>query len=114
MLTTSSFVIITEENGMGAMKRKPVHPGEMLLEEFMPDYGLSVAELADGLGVSRQSVNELVRGKKALTPEMALRLSAYFGNSAEQWLNMQKSYDLWVARNKLGKVLSRIKKVGAA
>ena len=69
------------------MKRRPTHPGEMLQEDFMPDYGLNVTGLADAAGVSRQSINELLRGRRAVSPEMALRLSRLFGNSAEFWLN---------------------------
>jgi addiction module HigA family antidote len=56
------------------LERRPIHPGEILREDFMPDYGLSVSGLAAALGVSRQSVNELVRERRALSPEMALRL----------------------------------------
>ena len=58
----------------GGMRRRPTHPGEMLREDFLPDYGLTVAGLADALGVSRQTVNELLRERRALSPEMALRL----------------------------------------
>ena len=75
--------------------RKPTHPGEMLREEFMPDFGLSVAQLAKRLGVSRQSVNELVRERRAVSPDMALRLSRLFGTSPEYWANMQRNVDLW-------------------
>jgi len=57
------------------MQRKPTHPGAMLREDFLPDYDLSVARLADSLGVSRQSVNELLRERRAVSPEMALRLA---------------------------------------
>ena len=66
----------------GEMRRRPTHPGEMLREDFLPDYGLTVASLADALGVSRQTVNELLRERRALSPEMALRLSRLFGNYA--------------------------------
>ena len=76
------------------LQRRPIHPGEVLREDFMPDYGLSVSGLASALGVSRQSVNELVRERRAVSPEMALRLAKLFGNSPEFWLNMQRSVDL--------------------
>ncbi len=69
------------------MTRRPTHPGEMLREDFLPDYGLSVASLAEAAGVSRQSVNELVRGRRAIGPEMALRLGRLFGNAPEFWMN---------------------------
>ena len=64
----------------------------------MPDYGLSVSGLASALGVSRQSVNELARERRAVSPEMALRLARLFGNSPEFWLNMQRAVDLWDAQ----------------
>ena len=79
------------------MKRRPTHPGEMLREDFMPDYDLTVAGLADAAGVSRQSINELLRGRRAVSPDMALRLSRLFGNSAEFWLDAQRAVDLWDA-----------------
>jgi addiction module HigA family antidote len=97
-----------------AMRRKPIHPGEILREEFMVDYGLTVKTLADTLGVSRQTVNDLVRERRSLSPEMALRLAACFGNSAEQWLNIQRAVDLWDAENVLGPSLTHIKPLVAA
>ena len=83
------------EQHMILMARKPTHPGEVLREEFMPDYGLTVASLAKRLGVSRQSVNEVVRERRAVSTEMAMRLSRLFGTSAEYWLNLQRNVDLW-------------------
>ena len=80
------------------LQRRPIHPGEVLREDFMPDYDLSVSGLASALGVSRQSVNELIRERRAVSPEMALRLARLFGNSPEFWLNMQRSVDLWDAQ----------------
>lgn len=72
-------------------KVRPTHPGEMLREDFLPDYGLTVSSLAKALGVSRQTVNELLQERRAVSPEMALRLSRLFGNSAEFWLNAMPS-----------------------
>ncbi len=83
----------------------PTHPGVILREDFMPDYGLTVASLAAALKVSRQSVNELLNGRRALTPLMALRLSRIFGNSSTFWLNAQMALDLWTAEQKYGKEL---------
>jgi len=80
------------------LQRRPVHPGEMLHEDFMPEYGLSVNGLASALGVCRQSVNKLVRERRAVSPEMALRLGRLFDNSPEFWLNLQRSVDLYDAR----------------
>jgi len=80
------------------LQRRPIHPGEILREDFMPDYDLSVSGLASELGVSRQSVNELVLERRAVSSEMALRLARLFGNSPEFWLNLQRSVDLWDAQ----------------
>ena len=75
----------------------------------MPEYGLNVAGLADAVGVSRQSINELLRGRRAASPEMALRLARLFGNSPEFWLNAQRAVDLWDAARAIKKEVSRIK-----
>jgi antitoxin HigA-1 len=73
----------------------PTHPGEMLREDFMPDYGLTASALGADLGVSRQTIHELLREDRAITPLMALRLSRLFGNSPAFWLNAQQVRDLW-------------------
>lgn len=96
------------------MKRRPTHPGEMLREDFLPDYGLSVSALAEAIGVSRQSVNELLRERRSLSPEMALRLSRLFGNTAEFWLNAQRAVDLWEAAQALKDDVARIRPLDAA
>ena len=96
------------------MKRKPTHPGEMLREDFIPDYELSVSGLADALGVSRQSINELLRERRAVSPEMAIRLGRLFGNSAEFWLNAQRALDLWEANQALKSEVARIRPLNAA
>jgi addiction module HigA family antidote len=93
---------------------RPTHPGEMLREDFMPDYDLTVAGMADALGVSRQTVNELLRERRALSPEMALRLSQLFGNSPEFWLNLQRAVDLWDAQAAVKDDVRRIKPLCAA
>jgi len=93
----------------GKMKRRPIHPGEILREDFMPDYALTVTGLAAAVGVSRQTVNELLRGRRAVSPEMALRLSRLFGNSPEFWLNLQRSVDLWDAEAAIKSDMRRIK-----
>ena len=98
----------------GGMRRRPTHPGEMLREDFLPDYGLTVSGLADALGVSRQTVNELLRERRALSPEMALRLSRLFGNSPEFWLNAQRAVDLWDAAQAIRVDVERIKPLNAA
>ena len=69
---------------------RPTHPGEMLRDDFLPDYGLTTASLAEALGVSRQTVNEILRERRSVTAEMALRLSRLFRNTPEFWLNAQR------------------------
>lgn len=98
----------------GERTLRPTHPGEMLREDFMPDYNLTVASIAEALGVSRQTVNELLRERRALSPEMALRLSQLFGNSPEFWLNAQRGVDLWDAAQELKRKGTHIKRVGVA
>ena len=98
----------------GEMQRRPTHPGEMLREDFLPDYGLTVASLAEALGVSRQTVNELLRERRALSPEMALRLSRLFGNAPEFWLNAQRAVDLWDAAEAIKTDVDRIQPLSAA
>lgn len=92
----------------------PAHPGEFLREDFIPDYGLTITSLAEALGVSRQTVNELVREKRSLSAGMAIRLSKLFGNSPDFWMNAQKAVDLWEAAKSLGDEIDRIKPLGAA
>ena len=83
----------------------PTHPGAILREDFLPEYGLTVSGFAKALRVSWQTVNELLRERRAVSPEMALRLSRLFGNSPEFWLNAQRAVDLWeAARNIKGKI----------
>ena len=95
-------------------KIRPTHPGEMLREDFLPDYGLTVSSFAKVLGVSRQTVNELLRERRAVSPEMALRLSRLFGNTPEFWLNAQRAIDLWEANESIKNSVKRIKPIKAA
>ena len=85
-MQSESMIIITE---------RPPHPGEFLREDYLPECGLSVAAFAQKLGVSRQTANELVREKRAVSPDMALRLGRLFGTTAQYWLNLQRNVDLW-------------------
>ena len=97
-----------------AMTRRPVHPGAMLREDFLPDYALTVIGMAEALGVSRQSVNELLRERRAVSPEMALRLAKLFGNAPEFWLNAQRAVDLWEAAHAIKADMARIKPLRVA
>lgn len=96
------------------IKRRPTHPGEILREDFLPDYNLTVASLAQAVGVSRQSINDLLRERRALSTEMALRFARLFGNSAEFWLNAQRAVDLWDASQTIKAEVARIKSLKAA
>lgn len=96
-------------NNRGKREIAPTHPGAMLREDFMADYGLTASTLAVTLGVSRQTINELLRERRALSPAMALRLSRLFGNSADFWLNAQRAVDLWQAERELADDLARIR-----
>jgi addiction module HigA family antidote len=95
-------------------KVRPTHPGEMLREDFLPDYELTVSSFAKALGVSRQTVNELLRERRAVSPSMALCLSRLFGTSPEFWLNAQRAIDLWDAERSIKKKIERIIPLNAA
>ena len=88
--------------------RKPTHPGEMLLEEFLKPMGLSQRDLAVGIRVPYQRVNELVNRRRGITPSTALRLAKYFGNSAGFWLNLQHRWDLYQALKSEAEELRKI------
>ncbi len=94
--------------------REPTHPGEMLLKEFLEPMGLTQRELALGIRVPYQRVNELVNGRRGVTPSTALRLSKFFGNSAGFWLNLQQRWDLYHAQREDDRELKRIKTIKAA
>jgi antitoxin HigA-1 len=98
----------------GQRQRRPTHPGEMLREDFLSDYQLTTSGLARAIGVSRQSVNELLRGHRAVSPEMSLRLEKLFGNSAEFWLKAQRAVDLWDAEQSLRDEVASIKTLNVA
>ena len=92
-------------------KLAPVHPGEILREEFMQPLGLSQTRLGRDLGVSPRRINEIVHGKRSVTADTALRLSRYFGTSAEFWLGLQADYDLDTASDRLADRIKREVKV---
>jgi addiction module HigA family antidote len=85
----------------------PAHPGEVLRQDFMTPLGLSSYRLAKELGVTAPTVHEIVRRRRAVTARMALRLSRYFGTSAQMWQNLQAQYDLELARREIGKKVER-------
>ena len=86
------------------MKKKmlaPIHPGEILMEEFLKPLGISQYKLAKDINVPARRINEIVHGKRSITPDTALRLSRYFNLSERFWLNLQARYDLEVEKDKL-------------
>jgi addiction module HigA family antidote len=88
-------------------KLSPIHPGEVLLEEFIKPMNLSQNRLAIDIGVDARRINEIVLGKRAITADTALRLSRFFGNSPQFWMGLQTQYDLDVAEDQLGRRLER-------
>lgn len=96
---------------MTAKRRAPVHPGEILLEEFLNPMGLSQYRLAKDTRVPPRRINEIVHGKRAITADTALRLARYFGTSERFWLNLQARHDLEVEKDRLGERLKEEVKV---
>jgi len=90
--------------------RQPTHPGEMLREEFLIPFNLTQKDLADGIQVPYQRINEIVSGKRGITPSTALRLAKFFGVSADFWMNLQVKFDLFAALKKEQTILSKIRK----
>ena len=90
-----------------ARKLTPVHPGEVLLEEFLKPMGISQYKLAQDISVPPRRINEIVLGKRAVTADTALRLSRYLGTSERFWLNLQARHDLEMEKDRLGRRLTR-------
>jgi addiction module HigA family antidote len=93
---------------------EPAHPGEILREDVLPALGLSVAEAARQLRVSRQMLHSILAGRSAVSPEMAVRLGRFCGNGAGFWLRLQAAHDLWHAERKLRVEVSKIPQHAAA
>lgn len=87
--------------------KKPPHPGRIIRQECIDPLNLTVIAAAEGLGVTRKTLSELINGKAGISPEMAIRLSKAFGGSAELWLGLQMDYDLAQAAKKAGKIKVR-------
>lgn len=88
-------------------KMAPVHPGEILLEEFLNPMGISQQQLARDTSVAPRRINEIVRGSRAITADTALRLARHFGTTERFWLNLQANYDLAIEKHRLGKRLKK-------
>jgi len=91
--------------------RAPTHPGEMLLEEFLKPMGLTQKELADSIRVPYQRINEIINGRRGVTPSTALRLSKFFGVSPDFWLNLQLRWDIYFAQQSEADILKMIKPI---
>jgi len=96
---------------LNGRRRRPTHPGEALREDIMPGADISQAQLAKALGVSRLTISEIVLEKRAVSPDIAIRLAKYFGTSPDLWLGLQKDVDLWDAMQANRKVYARIKRL---
>ena len=102
---------------MPAATMPPIHPGEILLEEFLNPLEISQYRLAKDISVPPRRINEIVHGKRAVTPDTALRLARFFGTTGQFWLNLQSRYELELERDRLGerlqaevRVLERVEK----
>ena len=93
---------------------RPVHPGELIREDVLPALGKPKSEIARLLGISRQTLYDILAEKQPITPEMALRFGKLFGNGADFWISMQRNYDLEIAGKKLAKELKKIPTLSAA
>ena len=92
---------------MSISKMPPIHPGEVLLEEFLKPMEISQYRLAKDISVPPRRINEIVHGKRAITADTALRLSQYFGTSERFWMNLQTRYDLEIEKDRLGDRLTK-------
>jgi addiction module HigA family antidote len=92
----------------------PVHPGEILAEEFLTPLGITQYRLAAAIGVSPRRINEIVHGRRRISADTALRLARYFGTSERFWLNLQGRYDLEVEKDRIGETLARIQPLALA
>ena len=92
---------------MGRKKAPPIHPGEILLEEYLEPLGISQYRLAKEISVPPRRINEIVHGKRSISADTALRLARYFGTSERFWLNLQSHYDLEVEKDRLADRLEK-------
>ena len=94
--------------------RAPTHPGEMLLKEFLEPMGITQSALAQGIGVTFARINELINGKRGVTPDTALRLERFLGVEAQFWMNLQQAWDLYAAlHSSNAKEIKRIRRYKA-
>ncbi len=103
----SKLSITTEEEAMDDRKLPPIHPGEILLEEFLKPFGVSQYRVAKDIGVPPRRINEIVHGRRSITADTALRLARYFGTSERFWVNLQAHYEVETEKDRLGERLDR-------
>ena len=109
-----SLTITKEEPVAEDTVMPPVHPGEILQEEFLAPLGVSQYQLAKAVDVPARRINEIVHGQRRITADTALRLSRYFGTSERFWMNLQSRYDLEIEKDRLGAALEDIRPLSAA
>jgi antitoxin HigA-1 len=85
----------------------PSHPGEILREDFIQEKGLTITEVALGLGIARANLSAIVNERAGISPELAVKLSEAFGNTAQFWINLQKNHELWYAERKVNRAIIR-------
>ena len=93
---------------------EPIHPGEILMEDFIEGFGITQNKLAVSIGVPPRRINEIVHGKRGITADTAIRLASYFGTSEEFWMNLQSHYELRIERRALHEKLGAIKPLRTA
>jgi len=109
------LIIINKKIGGNGMKRlQPVHPGEILKQDFMEPHGLSATVLAKELGVTVSCINDIVLGRRGITASTALRLARYFKTDAHSWINLQTNYELEIAQQREADILSSIRPLEVA
>ena len=104
---------MTKETARGAAKLPPIHPGKILMEEFLRPLGVTQYRLAQGIGVDARRINAIIHGKRSITAETALLFSRFFGNSAEFWMGLQSQYDLELEQDRLADRLNQVPEYGA-
>lgn len=87
--------------------RRPIHPGEILVEDILPELGMNANQVGEALGVPANRISEILRGRRSITADTALRLGRWLGSSPQFWMNLQRSYDLEVAEKELGEVIKQ-------
>ncbi len=102
-----SWTITEKYKTMLKRNLPPVHPGEILREEYLKERGLTVTEVAKGLGVARGNLSAILNERAGISPEMAVKLSEAFGNTTQFWVNLQKNYEVWHAERKVNREVIR-------